>query len=272
MKSINLQCLIVLGLIGLLGGCSTITRGTDQNITINTTPPGAMCKLERQGQQIGTVQNTPATINVSKLKHDITIICDKEGYQTATYINDSGWESGSGAAGIALDVIVTAGISSAIDSATGADNRYESPVNITLNPSPQQIPQTSRSSNTAALSAGARPTSAGPYDVSINWANHRLVKGNLIGFIPSSDTGIFKVDTKSPDWSCYGEWWPTKSSQRSASSVAEGQWKMTCDEKGTVTGIYRMDTVSAGAFRGSDGTGEYVEILVSQPSTQTSKR
>lgn len=128
-------CVVVLGLFGLgLSGCSSIVQGTTQDLAVNTNPAGATCALEREGATIGTVQNTPGTVSVSKTKHDITITCDKEGYQTATYISDSGWESGSGAAGIALDVILTLGISSAVDSATGADNKYESPVNITLVP------------------------------------------------------------------------------------------------------------------------------------------
>ncbi|MGF1630269.1 MAG: PEGA domain-containing protein [Kiloniellaceae bacterium] len=126
---------LALGLAGLgLGGCSSIVLGTDQDIAINSNPPGASCILEREGVKVGELSSTPGKVTVSKTKHDITISCDKEGYQTATYINDSGWESGSGAAGIALDVILTLGISSAIDSATGADNKYESPVNITLLP------------------------------------------------------------------------------------------------------------------------------------------
>ena len=115
-------------------GCSSIVQGTDQEIAVNTNPPGANCVLQREGVDIGWVNATPGATTVSKTKHDITIVCDKEGYQTATYISDSGWESGSGAAGIALDVILTLGISSAIDSATGADNKYESPVNITMIP------------------------------------------------------------------------------------------------------------------------------------------
>lgn len=127
------------GLIGLglgvgLGACSSIVQGTDQDIAINTNPVGASCVLEREGEKIGELAASPGSVTVSKTKHDITITCDKDGYQTATYINDSGWESGSGAAGIALDVILTLGVSSAIDSATGADNKYESPVNITMIP------------------------------------------------------------------------------------------------------------------------------------------
>jgi hypothetical protein len=127
--------LIGLGLAGMaVGGCSSIVQGADQDIAINSNPPGASCILEREGQRIGELTSTPGSVNVSKTKHDITIICDKDGYQTATYINESGWESGSGAAGIALDVVLTLGISSAIDSATGADNKYESSVNITMIP------------------------------------------------------------------------------------------------------------------------------------------
>ncbi len=127
--------LLTIGFLGLgLSGCSTIVKGTDQEIAINTNPVGANCVLEREGKEIARLDNTPGTVTVSKLKHDITIICNKVGYQTATYINGSGWESGAGAAGIALDVVLTLGISSAVDSATGADNRYESPVNITMIP------------------------------------------------------------------------------------------------------------------------------------------
>lgn len=126
---------IAMGLVGLsLNGCSSIVNGTDQDVTINTNPPGASCILERKGVEIGRVPNTPGSVNITRTKEDITITCNKDGYQTATYINDSGWESGSGAAGIALDVVLTLGISSAIDSASGADNQYESPVNLTLNP------------------------------------------------------------------------------------------------------------------------------------------
>ncbi|WP_340118707.1 hypothetical protein [Pelagibius sp. 7325] len=126
--------LALAGLAFGLAACSSIVQGTDQEVGINTNPPGASCILEREGKKIGELAASPGSVTVSKTKHDITITCDKEGYQTATYINDSGWESGSGAAGIALDVILTLGISSAIDSATGADNKYESPVNITMVP------------------------------------------------------------------------------------------------------------------------------------------
>lgn len=149
--------IFVMGLGGLiLSGCSSIVSGTAQDIVVSTNPGGAVCKIEREGIEIGSVLKTPGSVTVKKSKHDITIYCDKEGYHTAIYVNDSGWESGSGAAGIALDVILTLGVSSAIDSATGADNKYESPVNITMvrlsEPKPE--PQTNKVESTAGGAEG----------------------------------------------------------------------------------------------------------------------
>ncbi len=129
-----LRVFAAVAVAGVMGGCSSITQGTTQEIFVNTTPAGASCTLKRNGVEINSVAKTPGGVMVDKTKHDILITCNKTGYQEATYYNNSGWESGSGAAGIALDVVLTLGVSSAIDSATGADNKYESPVNITLVP------------------------------------------------------------------------------------------------------------------------------------------
>lgn len=118
----------------VMSGCSAITQGTTQEIFVNTTPAGASCTLNRNGVELNRVAKTPGAVTVDKTKHDILIKCNKEGYQEATFYNNSGWETGSGVAGIALDVVLTLGVSSAIDSATGADNKYQSPVNITLVP------------------------------------------------------------------------------------------------------------------------------------------
>lgn len=116
-----------------LGGCVSVFEGTSQDIVVNTTPSGAQCEFTRQGQNIGSISNTPGTLTVRKSKHDLLITCNKDGYQEAAYVNNSGL-SGAVAAGIAVDVLLTAGVSSIVDSATGADNKYESVVNIMLPP------------------------------------------------------------------------------------------------------------------------------------------
>jgi PEGA domain len=111
-----------------VSGCSTIVEGKSQLLSINTTPPGATCVLTRNGETIGSVTPTPGNINVEKTKHDITVTCDKDGYEQTTLINKSG------SAGATFgNIILGGGIGWAIDSATGSDNKYDTPVTVTLN-------------------------------------------------------------------------------------------------------------------------------------------
>jgi hypothetical protein len=113
----------------LLGACSTIIEGRSQQIFVNTNPAGADCGLYRQGVRLATIQNAPGSALIEKTKHDMWIVCVKQGYQTATYFNHSG------AAGATFgNIILGGGIGWAIDSATGSDNKYTSPVNMTLVP------------------------------------------------------------------------------------------------------------------------------------------
>ena len=112
-----------------LASCSSIIEGTSQEISVNTNPAGASCSLNRQDLSIGRIDTTPGTVKIQKTKDDITIVCKKDGYQDATYLD----QSGSAAATVG-NIILGGGIGWAIDSATGADNKYDSPVNITLAP------------------------------------------------------------------------------------------------------------------------------------------
>lgn len=112
-----------------LGACSSIIEGRSQQILVNTNPAGAECGLYRQNMRIATIQNAPSSALVEKTKHDIWVVCVKQGYQMATHYNHSG------AAGATFgNIILGGGIGWAIDSASGADNKYESPVNVTLVP------------------------------------------------------------------------------------------------------------------------------------------
>jgi hypothetical protein len=79
------------------------------------------------------VAQTPGSALVQKTKYDITVKCDKPEYEQAVYLNHSG-VSAAIAGNIAADIILTAGISSIVDSATGADNKYDTVVNLTLAP------------------------------------------------------------------------------------------------------------------------------------------
>ncbi len=113
-----------------LSGCAAIFDGTSQDIAVNTNPGGATCRLERQGSSIATIPTTPGTATVRKTKEDILVRCTKDGYQEATFVNHSG-VAGATVADI-LGGVLTGGVAWAVDSGTGADNKYDSPVNLTM--------------------------------------------------------------------------------------------------------------------------------------------
>ena len=134
MKIHTLASIALLGTA--LSSCASILDGTSQEITVNTSPSDASCVFYREGVAIGTVPNTPGILNVKRRKYDIEIKCDKPGYIQATYRNHSG-TSAMIAGNIAADILLTGGLSSIVDSASGADNRYDPVVNLTLSPSPR---------------------------------------------------------------------------------------------------------------------------------------
>jgi hypothetical protein len=135
-----------------LNACSSIIEGTSQEITINTNPTGADCALVRKDVVIGRVNPTPGAVTIKKTKDDITIKCEKDGFEEATYFNKSG------AAGATFgNIILGGGIGWAIDSASGADNKYDSPVNITLVP---KQPPSDNNSTKGTEGAGAAPAAA----------------------------------------------------------------------------------------------------------------
>jgi hypothetical protein len=71
----------------------------------------------------------PCGILIKKTKNDITVECEKAGFTKASYLNHSG------AAGATLgNIIAGGGIGWAVDSASGADNKYDPVMNITLVP------------------------------------------------------------------------------------------------------------------------------------------
>jgi hypothetical protein len=121
---------LIMGAFVLLTGCASIVEGTSQNITVNTSPSGADCGLYREGLKIATVQGTPGSGLVNKTKHDIWVVCVKQGYQMATYFNHSGIAGGTFG-----NILLGGGVGWAIDSASGADNKYDGAVNMTLVPS-----------------------------------------------------------------------------------------------------------------------------------------
>jgi uncharacterized protein YcfL len=115
--------------LSALVGCASIIDGTSQEIVINTTPDKASCKLLREGSPIGEVSSTPGAVTIKKTKHDITIECEKEGFYKSTYYDKSGIQDATWG-----NIVLGGGIGWAIDSASGSDNKYTSPLNISMVP------------------------------------------------------------------------------------------------------------------------------------------
>jgi hypothetical protein len=120
-------------LSALLSSCASIFEGTTQQISVTTTPAGARCTFWRNGTLISDIAATPGSVTIRKTKDDLTIVCDKRGYGTASYINHSGLAMATFAN------ILTAGLAWAYDSTRGADNKYEGQISLVL-PAASAVP------------------------------------------------------------------------------------------------------------------------------------
>jgi len=122
----------VCGVISILfAGCSTIVKGTEQQVSVATPGvPGAMCQLMSPGIGTRTVE-TPANIILPKSKHNVAVTCRAQC-------------SGDGVGTLASHTeVMTAGnvlfggiIGLGVDATSGAMNKYDPGVEVTMSPLP----------------------------------------------------------------------------------------------------------------------------------------
>lgn len=113
----------------LLTSCASITEGRTQNLTVETTPDGAHCDLFRDSEKPGVINPTPGTLLINKSKHDIELLCQKEGYldEKLTIVSETeGMTFGNALLGGVIGI--------AIDSSTGAANQYAGMVELDFIP------------------------------------------------------------------------------------------------------------------------------------------
>ncbi len=138
----------------LVSAFSSIVDGTTQEILVNTNPDGASCNLIRENITVAQIVSTPAATTIEKTKHDLRIECTKDGFHKAVYFNKSD------VAGATFgNIILGGGIGWAIDSASGADNKYTSPVNLTLVPLSMPAPAPVHSNPPEKKEGEGAPTS-----------------------------------------------------------------------------------------------------------------
>lgn len=111
-----------------VGGCASIVEGTTQSVAV-TTPPidGAKCVLtSSEGTYYVT---TPGNAIVHKTKHDLTVVCSKEGYNEARATIASHFN------GATFGNVIAGGlIGAGVDAATGANYNFPDQVVVPMTP------------------------------------------------------------------------------------------------------------------------------------------
>lgn len=123
-------------------GCASVSRGTTENISIVSTPPGATAELS--GLDNPTSCITPCVV-VAKRNADITVTINKEGYQPQV-IPLTKEVPPTGAAGFAGNVLVGGLVGMGVDAVTGAAQDHKpNPVAVTLQPlAPVHVPRAAK--------------------------------------------------------------------------------------------------------------------------------
>jgi PEGA domain len=126
----------------LLCGCATITRGTNQNFVVESSPSEANVKIST-----GQTCVTPCSLRM-KRKSEFVVTVSKDGYQTQeTHVH--GVMKGGGGAALAGNAIFGGLIGAGVDASNGSlMNLKPNPLNVTLVPvvagaAPAEAPATS---------------------------------------------------------------------------------------------------------------------------------
>lgn len=137
-----------------LTGCATITRGTNQDFTVESTPSGATVATSNGFE----CPATPCTFRMPR-KDGFTVDLTLNGYLPARETVTSNMSSG-GAAGMAGNVLVGGIIGVGVDATSGALNDLSpNPLQVTLIPVPVEAPAAPAAEVVAAAPAeGATAT------------------------------------------------------------------------------------------------------------------
>ncbi|MFC1681823.1 hypothetical protein ACFL1S_08640 [Pseudomonadota bacterium] len=113
----------------LASGCATVTKGTDQEVTVTTDPEGARCTLTREGAILAVIDPTPGTITVQKSKKNVSVSCELPEYKDSSGMLESKFSD------MTLGNVLFGGIVGiAIDASSGASRQYDPIVTLTMIP------------------------------------------------------------------------------------------------------------------------------------------
>lgn len=140
-----------------LPACATITRGSSQEFTVQSTPPGARVSTSNGFQ----CDATPCTFRMPR-KDEFRATVSLDGYVAQDHDIKSGISSG-GAAGLAGNVIFGGVIGAVVDGSSGALNDLTpNPLIVILRtPEEERVWQAAAAERAAAAAAAAAPASGG---------------------------------------------------------------------------------------------------------------
>ena len=150
MRSIAILCAAL-----SLGACATVTRGTSDSWTVNTTPSGAAVKTSNQF----ACDATPCTFKMPR-KSEFEVTITKAGYKPWTgHITHQ--VSGAGSAGMAGNVILGGLIGAGVDVTTGAMlNLVPNP--LTVNLEKTEVLEADSPAGAARVAVATAPASYAP--------------------------------------------------------------------------------------------------------------
>jgi hypothetical protein len=123
-----MRILVIAALAMLVTGCASITRGTTDQVQIQSQPSGAEARTS-----MGHTCVTPCSLQFSR-KDEFTVTISKPGFHSVE-IPVKAQVGGAGAAGFAGNVILGGVVGMAADAATGATlEHFPNPVIATLEP------------------------------------------------------------------------------------------------------------------------------------------
>lgn len=133
----------------LLAGCSTIVKGTEQQVSVNTPGvTGAICQLQSPAIGTRTVQ-TPGNIVLPKSRHNVAVTCAAQCFGPGVGTLGSHTEVMT-----AGNVVFGGLLGLGVDAASGAMNKYDSGVEVIMTPLPGcgQPPRKGRGTPMASVS------------------------------------------------------------------------------------------------------------------------
>ena len=113
--------------LGLLVGCSTLTTGTTQTVSVITPgAEGASCELT--SPEVGVINViTPAQVVLSKSQHSVKVMCRKECFTDGMGLINSNFEEMT-----AGNLLIGGVVGVAVDASSGAMNKYDPHVQIEM--------------------------------------------------------------------------------------------------------------------------------------------